>query len=254
MKIHLILSTTLLVFLSTIPSDAANIAWGAGAQNVSADTNVNNTGSLLYAFTFGDTAVPSATVNGVTFSPFARPNDATNTPVTVGSVTLASTGIFFVSTNADSSVSAPYSGLSAAYQGLLKSGIGMFGGGMTLTLGGLTNGTSYTVQLWSQDTSDNPSAGFNTASNDAKTTLTAGAAVTLDENSTNATGGIGQWATGTFTATGSTQVIAVTESHGSFEPVLNALQVRTAVPEPASLGLLGLGAALLAGRRRRGVR
>jgi hypothetical protein len=75
--------------------------------------------------------------------------------------------------------------------------------------------------------------------------------VTLDANTTNTVGGLGQFAIGTFTASGTTQAFLLSEPGGDFNPLINALQVR-AVPEP-SLTLLGCAVAAAGGlalRRR----
>jgi len=137
--------------------------------------------------------------------------------------------------------------LSSAYKGLLASATSPFAyanNTMILTLGGLTIGTNYQVQFWVNDSSDNDLA--------SSTILTSGNMVSLEVNTTDAPGGVGQWVTGTFTAVGATQTVNLTSSPQSAMPlsVLNAFQVRT-VPEPTSCGLLGLGAVLIASHRRR---
>ena len=79
--------------------------------------------------------------------------------------------------------------------------------------------------------------------------------MTLDANTTNTVGGVGQYAIGTFTASGTTQPFILSETGGGFNPLINALQVR-AVPEPA-LTLVGfaavVGGSLLVRRRSRPV-
>ena len=253
MKTKQILAATLaLALLPAMRSNAALITW-ATPTLISGDTDVSTTGSLLYAFTFGDTGVASATVNGVTFAPFAAPTNSF-APATVGNVTLDHTGAdSFFSTNAAGGINiAPYSNLSTAYKGMLQSLASSNNEtNMTLTLGGLTNGTSYQVECWANVSG----TFFFPTSNNTKTILTAGNPVTLDANSTDTDGGVGQWVTGTFTATGTTQLITVASdapgpAAGAKLPILNGLEVRT-VPEPASAALLGLGAVLLANRRRR---
>ena len=228
-------------------SQAAPITWSS-PQTVSGDSDVSTNGTLVYAYTFGGTsAPPSATVNGVTFSPFRIPGGVI-TSTTVGSVSLAeSPGNLFASNSLGSS-SAPYSALSTDYKAILGSGAyADIPASITVTLGGLTSGQNYLVQWWTNNASNATilGAGFT------NTTALATNSVTLDANTTNTVGGLGQFATGTFTASGTTQTFLLSETSSGFNPLINALQVR-AVPEP-SLTLLGVAAAaggLLAWRRR----
>jgi len=225
------------------------IVWGS-PQNVSGDSDVSTTGSLVYAFTFGGTATPpSATVNGVTFSPFTIPAGNITT-VTVGDVTVTEFPGNLFAYNTFGSASAPFSGLSSSYQSLLGSGAyADQAPSITVSLGGLTAGQQYQLQWWTNNSANINPAESGTGFTD--TTATAGNSVTLDANTTNTVGGLGQYAIGTFTAGGPTQTFLLEETSGGFNPLINALQVR-AVPEPA-LTLLGLAAALggsLVWRRR----
>lgn len=224
------------------------IVWGS-PQTVSGDSDVSTTGSLVYAFTFGGTAAPpSATVNGVTFSPFTVPGGII-TSATVGSVSLSESPGNLFGSNAFGSSSAPFSGLSTDYKAIL--GTGAYADlptSITVTLGGLTAGQDYLVQWWTNNASNNTpifGGGFT------ETTATAINSVTLDANTTNTVGGLGQFAIGTFTASGTSQAFLLSETSSGFNPLINALQVR-AVPEPAVTLLLGTAAAagLLAWRRR----
>ena len=243
-------SLAALMLLSASRAAAATITWGTPSL-INSDSNVSTTGTLLYAYTVGAAGVPPATVNGVIFSPLAVP-DNTDAPVPVGSVTLAidqgNFNTYFSSNTQAGFNSGSFSALSTAYKGLLQSGVSTnMGAGtdlLTLTLGGLTNGQSYQVQFWAND-SGGISAGAN------GTVLTAGNVVTLDNNITNTTGEVGQWVTGSFTANALTQVVTLKSSFlGQDAPVLNAFQVR-AVPEPGSAGLLVVAGVGLLLRRRR---
>jgi len=87
------------------------------------------------------------------------------------------------------------------------------------------------------------------------TTATAINSVTLDANTTATVGGVGQYATGTFTASGSVQAFTLSEVSGGFNPLINALQVRAvAVPEPSTyvMALAGLACGGLSMWRRCG--
>lgn len=226
----------------TSTTHAATVTWTA-PTNISGDTDVITTGSLVTARNLSQTQVTS-TVNGVFFDIFPVPN---NTNAIVGLPNVANFGIFDLesSDTAYGSNSAPYTSLSTSYQTLLSSGAGSSTGStLTLTLLGLTNGTPYLFQWWSND-SGLSYGGVNS------TTASATNAVTLDENTTNAVGGMGQWASGTFTASGTSQVISLSGPR----PVINAFQLRT-IPEPSTFvliiaGLAGLGSVTLRNKFRR---
>jgi hypothetical protein len=247
-----------LAVLPASPVRAASILWGTPTF-ITADTDVSTTGSLLYAYNFGAAAgtsagtglrggstsvepasVPTATVNGVTFAPFAVPH-LTSATVTVGSVSLDVnlTNQFYTTNDLTGSISPPFANLTTAYKGLLQSGVATLqtNGTLTLTLGGLTNGQSYLVEFWTSNARNLLT--FQTAG----TTYTAGNAVTLDDSNTNGTGGVGQWVTGSFTANAATEVLTLQSSTPASDyPVINGFQVRP-VPEPSSTLLLLSGAA-----------
>jgi len=217
------------------------ITWGS-ATTVSGDSDVDTTGSLVYAYTFGGgSAPPSATVNGVTFSPFTISGVVQS--ATVGSVTITESPNFLLGSNSLGSSSAPFSGLSSNYKSLL--GTGAYADNpttITVALGGLTAGQQYRVQWWSSNASNLPPSDGGSFTN---TTATAVNSVTLDTNTTDLAGGLGQYAIGTFTAVGTIQSFMLTETGDGMNPLINALQVR-AVPEPSTYcmalaGLAGCG-------------
>ncbi len=214
-------------------AQAAPVTWSS-PTNVAGDADVITTGTLVAARNFSQTQL-APLVNGVLFDIFPIPNGGSGAAGIPNVATLAFN-------NADSSdtaygsASAPFSSLSAQYQYLLSSGAGSSTGAtLTLTLFNLNSGTPYLFQWWSND-SDLNFGGVNS------TTATATNAVTLDENTLNAAGGLGQWASGTFIASGATQAITFSGPR----PVINAFQLR-AVPEPGALTLMAFSAAALGG-------
>jgi PEP-CTERM motif len=236
------------VVAATQSLPAANVSWDTPAI-ISSDTDVSNNGTLVYAYTFGASGVPAVSVDGVTFESFGVPT-SDSVPVTVGNVSLAvSSGDLFFSNNfGGGDTSGAFASLSEAFQNLLRSGVSTsFNNGLlTLTLGGLTIGQRYEAQFWSSDS--NSLTGVLNGS-----IYTSGNAVTLDNNSTNDFGGVGQWVLGTFVADADTQLFFLTsDSPANDWPILNAMQLRV-VPEPSTWALLGLGAAVVLWQIRRRV-
>jgi hypothetical protein len=225
-------------------AEAAMITWSS-AQNISGDTDVVTTGILVGAFNLGDTGVTSTTVNGVPFAALAVPTESSS-PFTSGNIRLATASGLFGSSNNLGSSSAPFSNLSTAYQQLLSSATFGFASPetLTLTISGLTIGQQYEFEWWANESLAGVGA--------FRTTATAGNSVTLALNQTGLAGGVGQFATGTFTADATSEVITFTGAPGNL-PLLNGFELRnvgptvTAVPAPASLTLLGIGAAGLLG-------
>ena len=93
------------------------------------------------------------------------------------------------------------------------------GASATVTLNNLTVGHSYAVQIWVDDP-----RGYGVGRSETLTS-SGGSAVSLSYNSTGADGGAGQYAIGTFTASATSQIIAMTCNAGGSTQI-NAIQVR----------------------------
>jgi hypothetical protein len=227
-------------------AQAASFTWGS-PQNISGDSDVSTTGSLVDAYNIGSTGVSSQTVNGVLFQSFAVPNLSSG--ATSGNFAISGVSIQSSNTLGGSS-SAPFTNLSSAYQAVLAPEIVSNNTPFTLTISGLTLGGQYQFEWWANESIPGT----------ARTTATSGNSVTLADNVSGADGGLGQFALGSFTADASTQVV-------TFNPVisgvfnfaeLNAFQLRqisgpAGVPETGgTLALLALalgGLALLSRRQ-----
>jgi hypothetical protein len=249
----MIAATVVAFFELAEPVSAATITWGT-PTTVASDGDVDTTGTPVYAYNIGPSGVQSTTINGVVFNAFAFPGqlDALNT-VTVGSVNFTESPANLQSYDLSSSAT-PFSSLSTAYKAMLSNGgTALLDNTITATLGGLTVGQAYRLQWWTSDPANSQGVLNETF---ATTIATSGSnAVTLDSNSTNTDGGLGQYVIGTFTADSASQTFDLNSPAGNTSPLINGFQLRAvAVPEPSTfvMAALGLAAASLcrfAGRR-----
>ena len=223
--------TAIIGFACLTSSHASVITWGT-AQNITGDSDVLNNGTFDRAYIFGN--IPW-TVNGVTF----------------GSFTGNASGDTMSFPNQDPGFGAgapesPYGSLSTEYQNLLYYGAWAFPSATaSFTLNSLIAGYEYQVQIFANDSRVE---GFG------RSMALTGSSTVLDYNTTEAVGGVGQFAIGTFTADSISQELFF--SSPTETPQLNGLSLRvTAVPEPTSLSMIAFGAIAIAGhallRRRR---
>ena len=261
---------SLATLLLASPASAAvvqAINWGT-ATNISGDSDVATTGTLVTAVNFGRTGTPGVsgtTVNGVTFTAFAVSNGSGASAGPIAGVQIAESPGVLYSSNTVGTGSGSFAGLSSSYQTLLGSAVGgTLPATVTVTLSGdgtnsLVVGRQYLLQLWVN--TSNLSSLFYGAStqsifNDYSLTPQT---VTLNENVGNGAGNLGQWVTGTFTAASTTARFQINStSNVNGVPQINALQLRdvtpSSVPETSSMVLLVAGSCglmLAAGARRR---
>lgn len=205
---HLVLPAFVIMCVNTLGS-AAQITWGS-ATTVSADANVNTIGTPVYAYAASTTA---STINGVTFSAYGG-NTASwgGGNVTTSGFTATNTSAF-----AGSTVT-PWNSLSSAYKTVLQGASYGTSAAATVTLNNLTSGRRYSAQVWVNDSRSGASA-------TRTETITGGGGntITLDYNSSNAQGGVGQYSLGAFTADASSQAFTL---KGDASSQMNAIQLR----------------------------
>ena len=181
-------------------------AWFGPSATIASDLDVATNGALVYAYDLSGT---TATANGVTFTG-ANSTTALGSDVTLSGV--------YANYSGYGSSSAPYSGLSSSYQTVVAGGDYANGAtAVTVTLNNLTIGRAYAVQLWVNDSrSYGNGRSLTVSSSDGRT-------LALNYNSTGSDGGVGQYAIGTFTASGTTETFTLV---GNNSTQINALQLR----------------------------
>ena len=221
-----LLSVTAVISLACLTSShAATVVWGA-AQNISGDTDVSTNGTFNRAYIFGN--VPW-TVNGVAFTAFT------------GNVSGDTMSLNQDPGFGDGAPGTPYGSLSTEYQNLLYYGAWAYPSATaSFTLNSLTAGYTYQVQIFANDSRSLGSG---------RSMALTGSSTLLDYNTTDAVGGVGQFAIGTFTADSTIQELLFSSSTET--PQLNGLSLRV-IPEPSTWAMLSLGLmSILALRRRR---
>jgi hypothetical protein len=219
---------------------SAQIIWGT-ATAITGPTDV----SMLGTFLSGATADNSGDTDVVGDATFVHGGTSMITLPNVG----GSDGSTSPTPSATSANAANYNDLllGCAY-------VGTGTDSATIVLGSASNpltlGSTYQVQIWdSVDYSGRTTTFSDTTPTDSS--IPGGDSVTLDPSIAGPTGdyGIGEYAIGTFVATGTTEDISWTSTAGSLDAQfgeVNAVDLR-AVPEPSTyalmfggLGLLGL--------------
>jgi len=215
-----------LVVLSSSPSFAAVITWGAVTDIGPDDLSLVQPGTVVQALNFGGPAT-TPTASGVSFSAAATPPGAT-----------AATGLALANSDPQ-------------FNTALNSKVFRFGGGstFTVTLTGLTNQQAYSVQLFVADNrSTAPNSQFANRTQRFSDGLGNNSGTLRHGGSAGQIGG--QYVIGTFTASGTTQTIVVTGLTGGGgtdlpTAILNALVLRRVPEVNAASGLLPFLAVLM---------
>jgi hypothetical protein len=251
-RVMRVLATVLVLAALAVTQVQAGVVTWQTPVTISGDTDVSTEGTLERAYNMGGAAT---TVNGVTFGHFAQNGDAdgfasgTYQTWTVDNTTLGDGSKELYNPSSRGSTSAPFSGLSANYQSLLKdanyntvdwSNISP----LVLALNGLTIGQPYLFQSWFQDAAQADAYHIQNVTSGGATSAT------MQCNTSNADGGVGQYVIGTFMADATSQVVTFTGlAAPEHSTEIAGFQLRAIpslpTPEPNTLfmavsGLIGL--------------
>jgi hypothetical protein len=206
----------LVALLAVEPAKAAMIVWGS-PTTISGSSDVSVVGTLHASANFGGS---DETVNGVLFKAFS----VSGTSTTVGDITLAGPELHQSTYIPPATTTSPYVDLPLEYRNILSPFAFTDGQSQQATVSGLTIGDTYAIQFWVQDPRG-VGGGLRT--------VTVGSQ-TLDVNTTDADGGLGQWVLGEFIADATTQSFNLAPGGLQQATYANAMQVRI-VPEPSAV-------------------
>lgn len=231
-------ATSFLISLGFIASTyGANISWLGSASPITGSSDINQQGTYFGSWAPNNASSNSFPVAGVVFHGFSDLASLNND--------LIDGGQYFGNESMDTSTVD-----NANYQNLLS--WGRYGNATNhqFSWGGMTPGNTYLIQVWVGD--------VRTLSEARQQTLSGGSDLSPVMRFPSDGSGNGQYVIGTFVADGTgTQTITIdpsttTDPNGGSAQI-NLFLVRDlgVVPEPAALGLAGLGLAGAFLRRRR---
>jgi hypothetical protein len=223
-------------------ANAAAIVWGVVTDETGNASDIITSGTFVESAYVGDTPTLNGdvTVNGVTFDK-QQAADGTAGPTFTfdngSNIVLHNTG----SVQGYSFNSAP-GGWNSGYR-TLTSGADLTGGGNPyIAVGGLTVGVSYIIQILEPYWNANYPVSYQDSLGDNSGVLNLGSGNTT-----------GQYVTGTFIADSTSEDVYMVPGSGGYE-LFGAIQVRAggeAVPEPATIVILGVPMAALYRMTRR---
>ncbi|MEM9347814.1 MAG: PEP-CTERM sorting domain-containing protein [Planctomycetota bacterium] len=230
--------SVLILCLGTIGgANAAPITWSSAQDTTSsAATDIIDGGAVVVAFNgaFTTGAVPDVTLDGVTFT---KPPVSDFLGQTFPSAPAEQLGVNTTG-DADYDTLLNHAGVVDVATSPDVSGANA---DAVYTISGLTDGVDYLIQVWyTEERAGSETRAMTFGDNEGvpSSILVAG----------QGTNGFGQFVTGSFTASGTTQDLSILATDAGRSHA-TALLVRE-VPEPTSLALLSLSALMCARRRR----
>lgn len=257
MKFNLSLSLTLCrvgIFSAALAGLASNshaiTAMWDGVSNIKDASDVQTDGTLFGAWTFRNSnSGPQGTgpnapfsLNGVTFTNVTNAAGSGNVAVSILTAPVANFAKVDLNSTQQTAANATgtsYNSLPNAYKGIVMGTFALLQQGvnrpMTITVSGLAADTTYSVQFWvSWPTGTGFLGGTRFTVKHPIDPLQDVTSPVLDANITNASGGAGQYVSGTFTTGPSEHSVTFVASSDNVSPSggnawvnFNAMQIRT---------------------------
>jgi len=245
---------------TTISTSQTQGGPGSNVTITNGTNDVSTLGTQVFGINYsgspGSTYPYDATINGQAFYNYRDSSTPFSVSYSVTGLTDTYSGYDMPGLAGQSYGSYNSAGVGPNPDYTLANGLFSFSPTGAITLGNLTTGHKYLVQFWVSD----PRGGMFVTRVETLASSTGGD-TNMPTLAYEAPGSVdGQWVTGTFVAdTTGTETLDLAASNtnvatgDSGSAQVNLLQLRdiTAVPEPASLGLAGLGALAVLARRRR---
>jgi alpha-1,3-glucanase-like protein/carbohydrate binding protein with CBM6 domain len=215
-------AVALATLTSSVTVNAQNITWGS-ATGITGDANLVTSGTYVDAFLTNTSKTTSLTADGVTFNPATSSSNTSGTDGKISFTVTSGTNLPY-STNAFPTASPS----STAFAALMNSGGTYENGGTgagTVTLSGLISGHTYAVQVFNYI--NDGDAGLTKLSGTTPVTLS-------NAPGAGGSGTNGEYATGTFTATGTTETFNW-NGQGSGYTLLGSISVRDTTNAPQTI-------------------
>ena len=241
MKKTILLSATLLAGVSF--AHAATTVTASSFTGITADSDLDNSGNLVTAINYTNAGGTGPVINGISF---------TNVSSTAGLYTRSNpVQITDNTANWSAATAPPLDAFDAIFDGRANTATNQGGQTIGLSLSGLSTGTEYTIQLLSGDAALKHTTSFYSGSSSSSIGNADKAEKLINQQALGATtSDLGGIFTATFTTDDGNAFFTFERSGPDNQPVLSGY-VLTAVPEPSSAALLGLGGLALILRRRK---
>lgn len=224
-------------------ANAATTITGSSFTGISGASDLDNSGSVVSAVNYTNAGGTGPTINGIAF---------TNVSATTGLYSRGPIQITDSTANWSAATAPPLDAFDALFDGRANTSTNTGGFTIGVELSGLTIGQEYTIQLLSGDAALKHTTSFYSGTSSSAVGNADKAEQLINQQAIGATtSNLGGIFTATFTSDDGSAYFTLERSGPDNVPVLGGYVLTTAVPEPSSAALIGLGGVALILRRRK---